>query len=148
MWAMGGSIVKVALGLVPLGVGFGMVSISTIIAAQVSAPPEQQGMASASPIFFRSLGGTIGPAIVGAFLYGALRRHGASVAPIAAGASFTSSPTVKRALTEGAIRGLWFGIGCALVAFLASRWLPRPALGVGRKQTKEGAREPNAAVRK
>ena len=54
-----------ALALLPLGLGLGVLFPLVTIVAQRSAPPRQMGIATATPVMLRSLGGALGVALLG-----------------------------------------------------------------------------------
>ena len=122
----------VAMGLFGLGLGFGNTSL--LIAVQTSVTWEERGVATASAIFFRSVGGAIGLGVAGGILATAIAGvpgvppdaadrllgadHGASLDPaLLAKLSF--------ALEMGLGTVFWFVFGLAAVAFLLSLFFPR-----------------------
>jgi EmrB/QacA subfamily drug resistance transporter len=62
--------------LAVLGAGMGLAMTGFIVAVQGAAPPGRMGIASSAVQFFRSLGGAVGVAVLGAVLLGALRLQG------------------------------------------------------------------------
>jgi EmrB/QacA subfamily drug resistance transporter len=62
------SVAVLALALIPLGIGFGLVSVMYTLAVQRTARKEIVGVATASTQFVRMIGGTVGVAIMGAIL--------------------------------------------------------------------------------
>src|SRR5579884_2421882 len=69
------SFAVIALALVPLGIGFGLVSVVYTLAVQRTARKEIVGVATASTQFVRMIGGTVGVAIMGAILNGQMQQH-------------------------------------------------------------------------
>jgi hypothetical protein len=65
----------IALALILLGIGFGLVSVIYTLAVQRVARKEIVGVATASTQFLRLIGGTIGVAIMGAILNGQMRQR-------------------------------------------------------------------------
>jgi EmrB/QacA subfamily drug resistance transporter len=59
---------RLALFMLVLGLGIGMVMQNLVLVTQNSLKPTQLGAGSASIAFFRSLGGTVGVSALGAFL--------------------------------------------------------------------------------
>jgi len=57
----------------------GLSSISSLILIQESVPPSQRGSATASNMFARNIGNTLGAAILGAVLNYGLHRDGVGV---------------------------------------------------------------------
>jgi EmrB/QacA subfamily drug resistance transporter len=76
-----------------LGTGLGFMSTSFIIAVQNAVPWNLRGVATASTQFFRTIGGTIGVAVMGAILNAQLALH---FMPI-----FTRYPGVLSSLPKG-----------------------------------------------
>lgn len=68
-----------AAGSLMVGVGMGLTSISALMLIQASAGPTERGSATASNIFSRNLGSTLGASLFGAVLnYGLLHSNGGS----------------------------------------------------------------------
>jgi len=65
---LGGSIVLVEAALIVLGCGFGLVMPNLVVALQNAVSSREQGAATATGAFFRSLGGTFGAALAGAIM--------------------------------------------------------------------------------
>ena len=59
---------RIAIGMLVLGLGLGMVMQVTVLAVQNSVPPTMIGVATSSATFFRQVGGSFGTAIFGAIL--------------------------------------------------------------------------------
>jgi hypothetical protein len=73
----GGGIGLVEVALIVLGIGFGLVMPNLVVAVQNAVGHHEQGAATATAAFFRSLGGTFGVALSGAIMTGQL--HALSV---------------------------------------------------------------------
>jgi MFS family permease len=71
--AAGGGIGLVEAALIVLGIGFGLVMPNLVVAVQNAVGHHEQGAATATAAFFRSLGGTFGVAISGAIMTGQLQ---------------------------------------------------------------------------
>ncbi len=71
------SIVLVEAPLIVLGCGFGLVMPNLVVALQNAVTAKEQGAATATGAFFRSLGGTLGVALAGAIMAGRLNRAAA-----------------------------------------------------------------------
>jgi EmrB/QacA subfamily drug resistance transporter len=71
-----GGILSIEATLVVLGCGFGLVMPILVVALQNAVSSREQGAATATGAFFRSLGGTIGAALAGAILTWQLNAHG------------------------------------------------------------------------
>ncbi|MBN3758071.1 MFS transporter [Paraburkholderia sp. Tr-20389] len=63
-----GSPVTAGVGSLVMGLGMGIVSVSSLILIQEIVQPQQRGSATASNLFSRNLGSTLGAAIFGAVL--------------------------------------------------------------------------------
>jgi hypothetical protein len=88
-----------------IGVGMGLTMTGFIVAVQGAAPPRRLGIATSSVHFFRSLGGAVGVAILGAVMLGALRSQGidpAVVSPLAR-ASLDSGSRIEPAALMAAL---------------------------------------------
>ena len=70
---MGGGLVVVEAALTVLGIGFGLVMPNLVVAIQNAVGRREQGAATATAAYFRSLGGTFGVALSGAIMTGQLR---------------------------------------------------------------------------
>jgi MFS family permease len=70
---LGGGIGVIESALIVLGVGFGLVMPNLVVAIQNAVGPREQGAATATAAYFRSLGGTFGVALSGAIMAGQLR---------------------------------------------------------------------------
>jgi EmrB/QacA subfamily drug resistance transporter len=70
---MAGGIGVVEAALIVLGIGFGLVMPNLVVAIQNAVGPREQGAATATAAYFRSLGGTFGVALSGAIMTGQLR---------------------------------------------------------------------------
>ncbi len=105
-----------ALTLTPLGLGLGLLFPLVTMVAQRSAPPRQIGIATATPVMLRSLGGALGVALLG----NSLAQH--MVHAVAAGISSQADATAAMAGGVATICA-----SCAAIALLAlatTRGLP------------------------
>ena len=109
------SVGAVALCLVPVGIGLGALFPIVTVVAQVSAPMQLIGVATASPVLFRSVAGAIGVSALGALLAAAMAGE--------LGIRITDPPGL---LGFGAALGLvfWVAAGVSLLAGLAALALP------------------------
>ncbi len=71
----GGGIVLIEVSLIVLGCGFGLVMPNLVVALQNAVSSREQGAATATGAFFRSLGGTFGAALAGAIMTWQLNAH-------------------------------------------------------------------------
>lgn len=96
-------------GVLPLGLGLGLLfPIVTVVAQRVS-PAQHMGIATAAPIMLRSLGGASGVALLAVLL---AHRMKAALSPL-------------DALGHGLQPVFGCAAGAVVLALLACRWLPR-----------------------
>jgi EmrB/QacA subfamily drug resistance transporter len=74
-------VLGVAVGLLAIGVGLGTTMPALLVATQNACSPGDLGTATAVHTFFRTLGGAVGIAALGAVLLGALAAQGSGLAP-------------------------------------------------------------------
>jgi EmrB/QacA subfamily drug resistance transporter len=113
------------------GVGMGFANTALIIAVQTSVAWQERGIATASTMFFRTIGGALAVSAMGAVLITALTRDGTVSLETA---SKLLAPDASRdpALMERASAALSLGIGwifwliaaMATVSFIAALWFP------------------------
>jgi MFS family permease len=102
--------------LAPLGIGLGILFPLVTVVAQRSVCPTMLGVATASPVMFRSVAGALGVSVLDAIFSGAMRHAGTALPGVASGA----------ATFEGALSVvLWIVAGVALIAGIAAWRLPR-----------------------
>lgn len=122
----------ICMGL--FGVGLGFANTALIIAIQTSVAWQERGVATASSIFFRSVGGAIGLGVAGGILVASITGipgvprdaarallgpdHGASLDP-------ALLAKLSGALEGGLTAVFWFVFGLAACAFLLSAFFPR-----------------------
>jgi len=125
-------IAQVAMAL--FGAGLGFAATSLLIAVQTSVGWELRGVATASNMFFRTIGGTVGIGMMGGVLVGQLTRD--SSVPIEAANALLGpehgrslSADMLRILGSGLESGLsmnfWIMFAFASAAFLAALFFPR-----------------------
>jgi EmrB/QacA subfamily drug resistance transporter len=109
-----------------LGLGMGMITVSTVVATQTAAPPGQIGVVSSLPFFFRNIGATIGVALMGTILNASLVRAG--VGPLHLGTGESAFLAISAGLREQLAAGLraafYFGLGAVMVGVLVSLLVP------------------------
>lgn len=115
------------------GVGMGLANTALLIAVQTSVPWKRRGVATASTMFFRTVGGTLAVGALGGVLAAALRRDPSI--PLEAADQLLGSergknlaPSVLEALA-GALQGsiatiLWIIAAIAAVGFVVSLRFP------------------------
>ena len=109
-----------------LGLGMGLITVTTIVAAQSTAPPGQIGVVSTLPFFFRNIGASIGVAVMGTILNAHMPRAG--VGPLVLGGgegSLQAMPAFLRAhLAQGIHAAFLFGLGAVAIGIPVSLWVP------------------------
>ncbi len=107
-------VLAISACLVPLGLGLGALFPVVTVVVQVSAPPPLLGIATASPVMFRSVAGAVGVSLLGV-----LFSHGMAAAS-------ADTPGASLALHYGAAFSavLWAAAGVSLLAAAASLALP------------------------
>jgi EmrB/QacA subfamily drug resistance transporter len=128
---------ELRLGSVGFGIGMGFANTALIIAVQTSVGFSQRGVATASTMFFRNIGGTVGVGVMGVVLAKALLAS--ETARAAGGAELVArilgperrsvDGAVLRAisadLATGLARVLWIIAGLSIVAAIAAVFFPR-----------------------
>lgn len=116
--------------LIFTGAGLGLVMLTLLIASQHSVPREQLGITTSLNQFSRSIGGTVGVAILGAFLTAGLAQFSANpnalVNAEARAHLQTSEVVALQGALEGSLRTIF--MVCAIVvgiALAAAVTLPR-----------------------
>jgi EmrB/QacA subfamily drug resistance transporter len=122
----------VAMGL--FGAGLGFAATALLLAVQTAVGWETRGVATASNLFFRTIGGTIGVGVLGGVLAAGIDADKAI--PASAGAELLGpdhgahlAPEIVRHLSAVLERslgvGFWIMFGCSAVAFVAGLLFPR-----------------------
>jgi predicted MFS family arabinose efflux permease len=132
MWLLSGVAVdspywRVAIGMLVLGFGLGMVMQVIILAVQNAVSPREIGTATSSATFFRQVGGSFGTAIFGAIMTARLATELASAVPpgiTVDPGQLTGSPAIIVALSGV----FWWAIPVCLAAFVAALFLPEQRL--------------------
>lgn len=92
------------VGSLVMGLGMGISSVSALVIIQEIAPPSERGSATASNLFSRNLGNTLGATLFGAVLNYGLAHSSAGVAVTADQIKQVLDTQVPDALHAGAIR--------------------------------------------
>jgi EmrB/QacA subfamily drug resistance transporter len=137
-WGAATSMAAAGLSLVPMGLGMGLFTITSIVAVQAAARREHLGAVSSTPFFFRNIGATVGITIMGAILASHLppdlaghmlsagpRGHAAEVPGVTVAAA---DPAAASLLAAGLHAAFRFGLVCSVGAFLISLWMPNVSL--------------------
>jgi EmrB/QacA subfamily drug resistance transporter len=141
----GGSLVAVQALTFAYGVGLGLANVPLVIAVQTSVPWSRRGVATASTLFFRTIGGTLSVGVLGGVLANALARGGvsAAVAEKLLGVERAALAPAELAGVSAALQGamdvvFWSVLGIAAASVAAALRFPRRAVAV--------AAEPAAAA--
>lgn len=135
-FARGATSGELRLGSIAFGIGMGFANTALVIAVQSSVGFSQRGVATASTMFFRNMGGTIGVGVMGVVLARALLAS--DTARAAGGATLVArilgperrsvDPAILRAISGdlalGLSRVMWIIAGLALVAAIAAVFFP------------------------
>jgi hypothetical protein len=81
----GTSLAYVVLAVVVIGLGLGFSSTSYLVSVQNAVPWRRRGVATSSVVFFRTVGGSLGVAVMGALLNASLGERYGTAAERAAG---------------------------------------------------------------
>ncbi|MCI1749466.1 MAG: MFS transporter [Acidipropionibacterium sp.] len=90
LWALGGPLWHVLIGMFVLGLGLGLLMQALTQASQNAVPGRDMGVATSSSTFFRQIGGTLGTAVLLSVLF--------SVMPANIGAAMSDRPTLSASL--------------------------------------------------
>ena len=114
--------------LLPAGVGLGLLFPIVTVVSQRAAPPQLMGIATATPVMLRSLGGSAGVALMAALLTHHMTDELAPLRVLATSGGASVHEAVRNAMAHGLQAVFAYAAGAALLALLASRWLaPRQA---------------------
>ncbi|HET7480663.1 MAG TPA: MDR family MFS transporter [Rubrobacteraceae bacterium] len=102
----GTSLAYVVFAVVVIGLGLGFTSTSYLVAVQNAVPWRRRGIATSSIVFFRTIGGSVGVAVMGALLnYSLGDRYRAAVERASGGdSSLTRLLSDPNALLQPAVR--------------------------------------------
>lgn len=130
-----GTPMALSAGLLPLGLGLGLLFPVVTVVAQRVSPVQHMGIATAAPVMLRSLGGACGVALLAALLSRLVKDELAPLHALAgaAGAGRMTAPAVPAAVAQAIASALAHGLqpvfactaAAALLALLACRWLPQ-----------------------
>lgn len=122
----GTSLAYVVLAVVVIGLGLGFSSTSYLVSVQNAVPWRRRGVATSSVVFFRTVGGSLGVAVMGALLNASLgERYRAAVGSAAGGdAGLERLLSDPNALLQPAVRsripdGAYSELAGALAASLS-----------------------------
>ena len=131
--AGGGEIWKLQVATGAFGVGMGLSNTALLIAVQTTVGWEQRGIATASTMFFRTIGGALTVSIMGGVLNAVIARE-PDVDPQLASRVLNPEAlahlppellaTVAAALSKGVGVIFWMIGGAAVISFVVSLWFP------------------------
>jgi EmrB/QacA subfamily drug resistance transporter len=100
------SLTYAVVAVVVIGLGLGFSSTSYLVSVQNAVPWRRRGVATSSVVFFRTVGGSLGVAVMGALLNASLGdRYGAAVGRVAEGdAALERLLSDPNALLQPAVR--------------------------------------------
>jgi len=109
-----------------LGLGMGLITVTTVVAVQSAAPPGQIGVVSTLPFFFRNIGATIGVAIMGTILNAHVSgSEGGSLLVMGGEGVFQAMPDLLRGQLAHGIRAAFlFGLGSVALGIPLSLLVP------------------------
>jgi EmrB/QacA subfamily drug resistance transporter len=127
------------LGSLIMGFGMGFLSTAAIVLIQDSVGWAERGAATASNLFARNLGSTLGAAVLGTVLNASLARdHSGSLQEIQEllqGHGAIAGAAASRAgLAHGLHLTFWGVLIVALLTLALSAFVPRAAIGAGPKE--------------
>jgi len=109
-----------------LGLGMGIITVTTVVAVQTAAPREQIGIVSTLPLFFRNIGATIGVAIMGTILNAHVSGSGVSPLSVVGGeGALQAMPAALRGeIAHGIRAAFYFGLGAVALGLPISILVP------------------------
>ncbi|RKH49228.1 DHA2 family efflux MFS transporter permease subunit [Corallococcus sp. AB050B] len=127
---------RIAMGL--FGIGLGFAAMATMVAVQTTVGWELRGVATASSMFFRTIGGSLGVGVMGGVLVSQLMKdpnvpvsaatellgpeHGRGLAP-------ATLETLGSALNTGLSINFWIMCAAMIAAFTAGLFFPKVKRG-------------------
>ncbi|ADO68312.1 MDR family MFS transporter [Stigmatella aurantiaca] len=130
----GASMLVPGLAMALFGIGLGFATTSLLIAVQTSVGWELRGVATASTMFFRTVGGALGVGLMGGVMVAQLMKdprvsfsdanallgpgHGQELSPVLL-------ETLSGALRFGLTINFWIICGCTAAAFAVGLFFPR-----------------------
>lgn len=142
---------QVALGV--FGVGLGFASTSLLIAVQTSVGWELRGVATASNMFFRTIGGVLGVGLMGGVMVSQLMKDpsipesatNALLSPERGHAAIPAEvlETLSGALTTGLTINFWLICAFTMAAFVSGLFFPRVQRVAGAPVSTSSAASPH-----
>jgi MFS family permease len=129
-----------------MGIGMGFIMNACVIAVQNSVEWEQRGIATASTQFFRSIGGSISVAVMGALLNSRMASRLAEIPNLPSGENADSLltresrdalpaallDTMQHALSASLHEVFWFVMLAAVLCLVAASFFPKGKLDSAR----------------
>ena len=106
---------EISLMLLTVGIGVGLFMQVLLLAVQNAIPPENMGAGTASVTFFRTLGGAVGAAVLGAVLVLQEKTNGAHYVHL-----YGAKEGPLQAFTHGLDASFMYAFPVAVLAFLLS----------------------------
>jgi EmrB/QacA subfamily drug resistance transporter len=129
----GGGVWRLQIIAATFGVGMGFANTALLIAVQTSVAWDQRGIATASTMFFRNIGGAVAVSVTGGVLNAALAADPTITPEMAsqllrpealAGLAPALRDRVAGAISEGVGSIFWIIAAMAVGSFVASLWFP------------------------
>lgn len=117
-----GSLLLIQFFMFFIGAGMGFASTALILSVQTAVSWEQRGVATASTMFFRTIGGTLAVGLVGGIVTGNL---GADAAELARLGAEGLSPALLSSLRSGLLLSFWIAVGLAAATFAVGVVFPK-----------------------
>lgn len=128
----------ISLMLLTVGIGVGLFMQVLLLAVQNAIPPENMGAGTASVTFFRTLGGAVGAAVLGAVLVLQEKTHGAHYVHL-----YGAKEGPLQAFTHGLDTSFKYAFPVAVLAFLLSFLMREVKLRSGSSGARAPAIEPS-----
>ena len=107
--------------VLPLGLGLGLLFPAVTMVSQLTAPPQLLGIATATPIMVRSLGGAVGVSLLGSLMTHEMSGHVAAAMAAAA----RPTPALLASAMAGSLQTLYTVVAVMCLAIAAAAaWLP------------------------
>ncbi|WP_124078484.1 MFS transporter [Pigmentiphaga humi] len=137
-----GTPVLAGVGSLVVGLGMGFMGVCSLVLIQEIVHGSERGSATASNIFARNLGSTLGATAFGAvFNFGLARRAGGEAITsdqlkeaLESGAG--ASPLVEQAMQHALHMTFWAVAIIGVLVALTMAWIPATATAIGRKQVR------------
>ncbi len=138
LFGTGDTLNQIRLTALAFGVGMGLSNTALLIAVQTSVDWRERGIATASTMFFRTIGGALAVGVMGGVLNASLARDPSIPAEAASrllspegirGMDPALAERLGHALTIGLDKVFWIIAGLGIAGFLVTLWFPKLPLG-------------------